>query len=167
MRGSFSFDDYPNIVDNTRRTSFKQLAIMVASNLVISSESDPQRPLASLSFAMNYFFSGLNPLPMKVTNLGIHLLNGCLCTGYCYAVVLLVPASEHSIRAIARVARQRSLAASPNLTAVLYVVQRMESLAQTFVLAGLLFYVGARERMLANEPGRKRSGAFVLHSPHQ
>lgn len=40
-----------------------------------------------------------------------------------------------------------------NLTAVLYVVQRMESLANLFVLLGLLGYLTARTRMLAGERG--------------
>ncbi len=36
-----------------------------------------------------------------------------------------------------------------NLTGVLYVVQRMESMANLFVLLGLIGYVAGRRRMLA------------------
>jgi hypothetical protein len=39
-----------------------------------------------------------------------------------------------------------------NLTAVLYVVQRMESMANLFVLLGLIGYVTGRRRMLASTP---------------
>ncbi|WP_404630500.1 tetratricopeptide repeat protein [Dyella ginsengisoli] len=57
-----------------------------------------------------------------------------------------------------------------NLTAVLYVVQRMESMANLFVLAGLIGYVEGRRRMLgmtvsageAAPPSARRPGGFVL-----
>lgn len=45
-----------------------------------------------------------------------------------------------------------------NLTGVLYVVQRMESLANAFVLLGLVGYVAGRQRMLASVP-RNSAGA--------
>jgi hypothetical protein len=40
-----------------------------------SPASDLQRPLAMLSFAINHALTGLDPYWMKLTNLGIHLLN--------------------------------------------------------------------------------------------
>ncbi|WP_139350884.1 hypothetical protein [Rhodanobacter sp. C01] len=40
-----------------------------------------------------------------------------------------------------------------NLTAVLYVVQRMESMANLFVLLGLIGYVAGRQRMLVTDTG--------------
>jgi hypothetical protein len=43
-----------------------------------------------------------------------------------------------------------------NLTAVLYVVQRMESMANLFVLAGLIGYIAGRRRMLAAVPDAAR-----------
>lgn len=45
------------------------------------------------------------------------------------------------------------LLAPINLTGVLYVIQRMESLAALFMLAGLLAYVGGRERMRRGQAG--------------
>jgi hypothetical protein len=55
-----------------------------------------------------------------------------------------------------------------NLTAVLYVVQRMESMANVFVLLGLLGYVTARRHMLMPatvskiNAAARNDGAFVL-----
>lgn len=76
--GSFMFDDYPNIVDNTALhvTTLDPEAWLRAS--WASPASDLQRPLASLSFALNHYFTGMAPLPMKLTNVAIHLLNGLL-----------------------------------------------------------------------------------------
>jgi len=48
-----------------------------------------------------------------------------------------------------------------NLTAVLYVVQRMESMANLFVLLGLIGYVAGRRRMLATTFSSRKGGAKV------
>jgi protein O-mannosyl-transferase len=55
-----------------------------------------------------------------------------------------------------------------NLTAVLYVVQRMESMANLFVLIGLIGYIAGRRRMLAATcptPSHARRGVLVRFSP--
>lgn len=43
-----------------------------------------------------------------------------------------------------------------NITAVLYVVQRMESMANLFVLLGLVGYVAGRQRMLRDQQANRR-----------
>ena len=55
-----------------------------------------------------------------------------------------------------------------NLTAVLYVVQRMESMANLFVLLGLIGYATSRQRMLeasshvlSNPPSRRRKASLL------
>src|SRR5215469_10833857 len=76
LSGAFVFDDYPNIVDNAGvQPSHANLSSLVSAALS-SPSSEFSRPLASLSFAVNYLFTGLNPYWMKLTNLVIHLLNG-------------------------------------------------------------------------------------------
>src|SRR6185437_10018827 len=123
-----------------------------------------KRPLASLSFAANYLVSGLDPYWMKLTNLVIHLLNGLL-------VFLLARALLKISRAVSTDQRTGVIAAliaagwmllPINLTGVLYVVQRMESMANLFVLLGLLGYFAGRRRMLAVMP-RDAEGAADPH----
>ncbi|HTN61847.1 MAG TPA: hypothetical protein VL147_09860, partial [Devosia sp.] len=112
--------------------------------------------MASLSFAANYLATGLDPYWMKLTNLVIHLLNGLLV--FLLARALLVAASK-SIAAEAaptEVASRTGVTAALiagawmllpiNLTAVVYVVQRMESMANLFVLLGLIGYMAGRRR---------------------
>src|SRR5690606_7873134 len=48
-----------------------------------------------------------------------------------------------------------------NLTAVIYVVQRMESMANLFVLLGLVGYVTGRRRMLAGRAGNGGHGLLL------
>lgn len=154
LRGGYEFDDFPNIVDNAALHVTTLDAAAWQEAMWASPSSDLQRPLASLSFALNHYISGLSPAPMKATNLLLHLLNGLLLF-----LLLRRLAHWHASRssAIPNMSSGRSdwfalLVATTwllhpiNLTAVLYVVQRMESLAQMFVLLGLLLYVSARQR---------------------
>jgi len=149
LQGGFLFDDYPNIVDNKgvqpADTSLPSLVTAALS----SPSSEIKRPLASLSFAANYLVTGIDPYGMKLTNLVIHLLNGLLV--FLLASVLLrsVPADQNPHTGIVAALIASAWMLLPiNLTGVLYVVQRMESLANLFVLLGLLGYVTGRCRML-------------------
>jgi hypothetical protein len=163
LHGGFLFDDYPNIVEN-KGVQPQHLAFSELARAALSSPSSSlKRPLASLSFAANYLLSGLNPFWMKLTNVVIHLLNGALV--YLLSIKLL-NASERSTSSrtgqqthrIAAIIAAAWLLLPINLTAVLYVVQRMESLANVFVLLGLLGYCHGRQLMLE---GRERTGLLL------
>ncbi|MFK2892639.1 hypothetical protein [Dyella flagellata] len=148
LSGTWLFDDYPNIVDNQGvQPTHADLASLV--NAALSSPaSDFKRPLASLSFALNYLAGGLHPFSWKLTNLFIHLLNGLLVFVLARKLVTAADAAAPTGVISALIAACWMLLPI-NLTAVLYVVQREESMANLFVLAGLIGYVTARYRMLA------------------
>jgi hypothetical protein len=154
LSGGFLFDDFPNIVDNVavqpQHISVPQLTAAALS----SPSSEFKRPLASLSFAANYLTSGLDPFAMKLTNLLIHLANGLLI--FILAKVLIrltVESKPRHAGVLAALVAGSWLLLPINITAVLYVVQRMESLANLCVLAGLLGYVVGRDRMLRDHKG--------------
>ncbi|MEO7325012.1 MAG: hypothetical protein ABIW82_09310 [Dokdonella sp.] len=165
LNGSWFFDDYPNIVDNAdvqpQRLGFAELV-----NAALSSPaSDFKRPLASLSFVSNHALGGLDPFGWKLTNLALHLLNGLMV--FLLARALFAASATYN-RAIARadltaVAIAAAWMLLPiNLTAVLLVVQRMESMANLFVLLGLLGYVRGRQRML--QPGPPTGAGWCIAS---
>lgn len=173
LSGSWLFDDYPNIVDNpgVQPHEFSVPALVRAA--LSSPASDFKRPLASLSFAANYLASGLDPFGWKLTNLIIHLLNGLQVfvlvreilrtaspVGAASAATVLRRGTDIAAEAAPTgtrpgVATVAALVAAGwmllpiNLTGVLYVVQREESLANLFVLAGLISYMAGRQRMQA------------------
>jgi len=184
LSGAWLFDDYPNIVDNHGL----QITDTHISSLVRAALSSPssefKRPLASLSFAANYLAAGLDPFSWKLTNVVIHLLNGLLVFLLARALLACVgahrerdhaafsngvsqtnpaPAAEreHAGMVAALIAAGWMLLPI-NLTAVLYVVQRMESLANLFVLSGLLGYVAGRQRMLNGRHGLSLCIASVI-----
>lgn len=175
LYGTWLFDDYPNIVDNhDLQIRDGHLSSLVRAALS-SPSSEFKRPLASLSFAANYRMAGLDPFSWKLTNLAIHLLNGLLV--YLLSKRILGAVGAHPVRdstsprnemwrptryadragIIAALIAASWMLLPINLTAVLYVVQRMESLANLFVLTGLLGYVSGRQRMLG-----ERRGGFLL-----
>lgn len=169
LTGGYVFDDYPNIVDNAGIHVTHSTLANWANAAWASPASEFRRPLASLTFAVNWFFSGGNPGPMKATNLGIHLLNGVLLY-FMLRELLRVWRVRRGDGVIDEAAATRlALAVAAawlllpiNLMAVLYVVQRMESLCQVFVLAGLWAYLCGRRRMLvASTVGGERAGFAI------
>jgi hypothetical protein len=153
LSGGWLFDDYPNIVDNPGVHPDKLSMSALVRAALSSPASFLKRPLASLSFAANYLLTGLDPFWMKLTNLGIHLLNGWLVFLLGRRLLQLAAppdADEHKGDICALLIATAWLLLPINITAVLYVVQRMESLANVLVLTGLIGYVDGRQRMLAS-----------------
>jgi hypothetical protein len=199
LSGGYLFDDYPNIVDNQGvQPPNASLPALIRAALS-SPSSEFKRPLASLTFAINFLATGLNPYWMKLTNLIIHLLNGLLAYLLARSLILgatawtgshqdesngtnrnkveepcgcappHIAATGDNLRTSlpsGGFSRLRSPTLTENtgvvgaliaicwmllpinLTGVLYVVQRMESMANIFVFLGLLVYTTGRCRML-------------------
>ncbi|MCI4567735.1 hypothetical protein [Lysobacter sp. CFH 32150] len=164
LNGGYVFDDYPNIVDNVRlRVSGASWHEWIAAALS-SPASAIQRPLAMLSFALNHYFTGLDPWPMKLTNLAIHGLNTVLVLGLVRSLLTVssVERSDPRREWAARFAATAWALHPINLMAVLFVVQRMESLSHTFVFAGLWLYLLGRKRQLRGSGGWGLIGSGLL-----
>ncbi|HET7664002.1 MAG TPA: hypothetical protein VFK31_10225 [Rhodanobacteraceae bacterium] len=157
LTGGWVFDDFPNIVDNAAIHITPGHSTLAAwMNAAVSSPSSAlHRPLASITFALNWYFGSGNPWGFKLTNLLIHLLNGVLLFGMLRELLRLrtrmrrAPTLEDTAATrLALVVAAGWLLLPINLMAVLYVVQRMASLSQVFVLLGLWVYLCGRRRML-------------------
>ena len=158
LSGDYIQDDYPNLVDNVALHVDSSSANAWLEAAWSSPSSDLRRPLAALTFAANYAVAGLAPWPMKLVNLAIHLLNGVLLFVLLRKLARLASTDDGRGFVLAAAVTGLWLLHPINLTGVLYVVQRMESLAQVFVLAGLILYVDAR---VALRDGR-RGAAWKL-----
>lgn len=157
LDGGYVFDDLPNIVQNTELHVSSGAWRDWLTAIFSSPSSRLQRPLAMLTFAINHFFTGLDPWPMKLTNIGIHALNGLLAFGLARSLLGAtslpgeLPAGR---RQLAALFTGFAWALHPiNLMAVLFVVQRMESLCHVFVFAGLWLYASGRKRQLTGGRG--------------
>ena len=161
LYGGWLFDDYPNIVDNhSVQPSTASPASLIKAALS-SPASDFKRPLASLSFAANYLATGLDPFWMKLTNLVFHLLNGVLVFLLSRQLLKISPDGRQGLFVDygAALIAAGWLLLPINLTSVLYVVQRMESMANLFVLVGLIGYLHGRRNLLE---GHARAKALAL-----
>lgn len=153
LHGGYVFDDYPNIVDNAGVHPKEATVATLTAAALSSPSSEFKRPLASLSFAANFLVGGNDPFGMKLVNLLIHLANG-LCFYFLAARIARIARLPEPLATwLAPLVAGGWLLLPINLTAVLYVVQRMESLANLFVLLGLLGYMASRDRMREGKRG--------------
>ncbi len=159
LHGNFTLDDFPNIVQN-QRLQVDTISVESLRQAALSSDSGTlKRPLSMLSFWANYYVSGLDPFYFKLTNLLIHLVNGL---GLYWLTILLLAhrgtaasakTTQDHLRFVAVATAGLWLLHPLNLTGVLYVVQRMASLAATFMIFGLICYVSGRRRLARGERG--------------
>lgn len=159
LSGTFLFDDEHNITDN-KAIQIEDISPESLWQAAFSTESGPlKRPLSLLSFAFNHYVSGLDPYAFKLVNLFVHLATGILV--YFAAWQLLAAyrrcrqkiLNNTTISWISLGCAALWLLHPLNLTPVLYVVQRMTSLAALFTFAGLGFYAWGRRRQMEGKNG--------------
>ena len=151
LHGPYILDDEENITLN-KAVAVKEITPSSIHDALLSNQSGPfKRPLAALSFALNHYFAGGfdNTLPFKLTNVVIHIINSILIY-YLLLLCLRRPALADTLtgRQPLHVAGFGALlwALHPiQLTSVLYVVQRMNSLSTLFVILGLIVFMHGRQ----------------------
>jgi protein O-mannosyl-transferase len=167
LHGGYLFDDGVYFVDNPdihvstldAGDWYRAAVAQSGINLLV-------RPLSSLTFAANYYFTGLDPFGPKLTNVAIHLLNGLLLFFllrelFRWRDLTVGAIATRNPDAVAAVLAGAWLLLPINLTGVAYVAQRMEALATLFVLAGLWRYVRVRRRQYARNEGGVRAGLII------
>lgn len=168
IAGPFVFDDLSNITNN----SFLRIQELSLSSLYDSATSGHagplNRPIAMLSFALNYYFAGgYITTAFKISNIIIHSINAVLvfilyiqlfkrCAATTgnnqnYPLALYLAGGISLIWAVHPI----------NLTSVLYVVQRMTSLSTLFSLSCIIFYLSARNRGLQHPFSWRVAGLFL------
>lgn len=165
LSGPFVFDDLTNIV----YISELRIDALSIETLSAAATAVPQgpfgRPIAYISFALNYYFTGLDPFFFKFTNVVIHLFTVLGLFGLTYFIgkrLQVLGYLSHTSPWLLSVIVSAVWALHPlNLTSVLYVVQRMTSLASLFLVLSLIGYVIGREQLLK---GRKRGFGTILGS---
>jgi len=146
---SWHMDDYPNILSNpaVQMTRWNPASLMRAVGIDRSEGNNLSRPVANLSFALNWYLHGANVAGFHLVNLIIHIGNALLL----YGIILLLGATPyfpHRYRTtITSIAVGASLVWALNpiqSQAVTYIVQRMASLSAFFYLAALTAYLKLR-----------------------
>ena len=153
ISGPFLFDDLSSITQNSY-IEVESLNTNTLYTSAFSGNAGPlKRPVAMLTFALNYYFSkGFSATGFKVTNIIIHCVNALLVFTLCR---LLFTRNALIVGAPANYKRDFFIASSVsliwavhpvNLTSVLYIVQRMTSLSTLFSLLSIILYFSARNK---------------------
>ena len=140
----FYLDDFNNIRD--KLDAITSLSLDELINCAFKSGM-PRRPLADLSFGLNYYFHGHNLPGYHLVNITIHVLNGMLLYIFLFKTLTL-PRQRHTFQNPVGAAMLGSLLwfANPlQIQSVTYIVQRMTSMACLFFLCSFLFYIHARQ----------------------
>src|SRR5690606_5462828 len=152
LSGGFFFDDYPNIVTNPL-VHAEELNTETLSRAWRAYQPGMWgRPLATLSFALDYYFWGKQPLGFKLSSLFVHGIN-TLLVFFLFAVLFKDRVTDRNRQLLAALAAFVWAAHPLQVSTVLYIVQRMEMMAATFVLLALLGYLRGRRRQIAGQPG--------------
>jgi len=142
----WQFDDRPNIVDN-RSIHFYTFSVERMLGLLTSSFSESIRFFSYFTFALNFYFGGLNVFGYHLVNLLIHIVSGVLLFWFAILTLSLLSQRERYRLIGLRVAFLTSLIfiAHPIQTqSVTYIVQRMTSMAAMFYLLSIILYIKGR-----------------------
>jgi hypothetical protein len=156
LQGPFVLDDAENI-SRDPSIAIRELNWEGIRQALGADERAPlKRPLAALTFALNYYWAGGFDATwyFKVINLAIHAINSVLVYGVAY-LLLLSPRPRETLtqpqrQAVALLGTALWAIHPIQLTNVLYVVQRMNSLATLFMLLGLILFMLGRQRLSAS-----------------
>ena len=159
LSGDYMFDDMPNLLHNPQLdiTSLDSQSMQGAA--FSSGSGKLRRPVSMLSFTLNRYFFGIDPYSHKVVNLVIHLLTGIGL--YLLTRLVIIGCRLHrqpelpaaALKWMPLIVAGFWLVHPLNLTPVLYIIQRMTSLASLFTVLGLCLYMVGRLRMLEGKHG--------------
>jgi hypothetical protein len=147
LSGDFYLDDYPHILHNAsikiQRLDWSSL--WAAAN---STTSGPLgRPLALVTFALNYYTTGLDPFYFKFANVLLHLLTG-IGVYYLTRRIAICFSENRAAGNIAFLTALLWLMHPLNISTVLYAVQRMTVLSTLFMVWGMVAYCYGRDCLL-------------------
>ncbi|MHC4460106.1 MAG: DUF6056 family protein [Planctomycetota bacterium] len=144
LKSPFILDDQPNIQDN-HHVRLTELALkdIIAAGF---KSPNPNRPIANISFALNYYFHQDSLIGYHCTNIIIHILTGILLYFF-VKNTLATPSLRSRYERYGWVpvfAALLWLVHPLQTQSVTYIVQRMTSLVSMFYILSFLLYVKGR-----------------------
>ncbi|NPA45244.1 MAG: hypothetical protein GXO49_06910 [Chlorobi bacterium] len=141
FHGTFVFDDFPNIVNNYE-TMLKNLSFSSLWQALTSTHGGI-RPFAHLSFALNYYFFGLDPFYYHLINIFIHIVNSILVY-FLLKDIYLNFYNDENYLLVSSFGSVLFSIATIQTSAVSYIVQRMALGMTLFSLLTLLMFMKKR-----------------------
>lgn len=163
LPGDFVLDDIPNILNNENLELHRFDPDQLAKIATAPQISGSLRAIPTLTFALDYLRAGsFDPATFKTTNILIHALTACALAWFFHALLLAASVSEKRAQWAAP-ALALAWALHPlQVSSVLYVVQRMQTLGTLFLVLALLAYLQARRAQIEGDSGRTGLMVTVL-----
>jgi tetratricopeptide (TPR) repeat protein len=146
LESSWHLDDYDTIVANPR-LHFSDLSIESVYNSFFSRSENLFRPVACLTFGLNWYFGNGQVAGFHMVNLGIHILTAFFlffAILNLYRSPRLIGDSENRIFFIALLTAAFWALNPVQTQGVTYIVQRMASLATMFYMMAIYCYLKGR-----------------------
>jgi len=155
LPGEFVFDDIPNIVNNPSIHLAELNPAALYEVLATKQVSGNLRGLPTLTFALDYWRGGgADPGTFKATNILIHALTA-FALAWLFRSVLLMAGQPARRAAWLALVLALAWAAHPlQVSAVLYAVQRLQTMGTLFLVLALLAYLQGRRAQIEGRSGR-------------
>ena len=154
LTGGFMFDDWESILRNRSIHLTKLSLENVAFAAYSFQPGHGSRSLAMLSFALDYWRGGLDPHAFKTTNVLIHAVT-VVALAFFFRSLLLTARWPARRAAASAVLLAIVWAVHPlQVSSVLYVVQRMQTLVTLFMVLALWAYLRMRQAQMQGERSR-------------
>ena len=150
LHSPFVFDESPNIVKNPH---IRLISLDLQKLYDAGFKSPTLRPVANISFALNYYFGRYDVLGYHLANIIIHIINGILVYFIALTIFSQIRPSHtqtlnHSTSEptflMALFSALFFVVHPVQTQAVTYIVQRMTSMSVMFFLLSLFFYTRGR-----------------------
>lgn len=155
LPGDFALDDFHNVVLNPG-IELHSLAPGAILDVLFSTQfGGATRVLPTVTFALDYYRAGgIDAATFKATNIALQALTAFVLTGVLSKLLRVTGHTPERARWLA-LGLALAWAVHPlQVSSVLYVVQRMQTLATLFVLLAMWAYLRARCAQIEGRPGR-------------
>lgn len=155
LPGEFVFDDVPNI-QNNESIRLESLDLKrVAEAITTPQISGNMRGLPTLTFALDYWRGGgADPATFKTTNIVIHAVTAFVLAWLLRNILLLGGVAPKRASWLAPVLALAWALHPLHVSAVLYAVQRLQTLGTLFLVLALLAYIKARQAQMEGRHAR-------------
>jgi len=145
LESPFLFDSRPRILENPN-LRLKHLSLDGLKNAAFQPPGSKNRPLANITFAINYLFDGYDTTGYHILNIAIHIANGILLFVFLLSTLKLsgLKCDRTQCAAIAFLAAMLWFTNPLHTQSVTYIVQRANSMAAFFYLLAFCLYIQGR-----------------------
>jgi len=168
FQAPFQLDDTMRIEDNPH-VRLTKITLKGIGKAAFNEKSSPNRPIANITFALNYYFHQYRVTGYHAVNIVVHILTAVLLYLFARITLLTLQSGDSKLKPRSIALYLQPLSASfiaffsamiwlvhPIQTqSVTYIVQRMNSMAAMFYILSLLLYVKGR---LAQERTSSQGG---------